>query len=323
VLRHLLAVHLRQLRIDDTLVWFFTPMALPLLAALQPRMVVYDCADEWLVPQAPRVWRRRQSMLLERADLVLTHGPSLYEAKRKLHPNVQHLPSGVDAEHFAPRAAAAEDAEAQAAARLLRPIARPRLGYFGVIDERLDFALLDRLAMERPGWQLVMVGPVIGMEPHALPQRPNVHWLGVQPYERLPHLMAGWDICLMPFAITAATRFLSPTKTLEYLVGEKPVVSTALPDVVSLYGDLVRISRGEREFIDACAALLAEKPHQRSQRLARIVAAVYRTSWQQVGHEVERLITEHLGRGSRTAVRGDGSRGTAGEVQPVSTSVQD
>jgi glycosyltransferase involved in cell wall biosynthesis len=323
-LRRLLAAYLRESRIDDTVAWFFTPMALPLLATMQPCMVVYDCSEEWAVPRAPREWRRREAALMKRADLVLTHGPSLYEAKRALHSNVHHLPSGVDAENFAPRAAARAQAElevaqAQAAARLLQSIARPRLGYFGVVDQRLDFALLDRLAAERPVWQVVMVGPVTGIGPQALPQRPNIHWLGVQPYARLPHLMAGWDVCLMPFAIGPATQFLSPTKTLEYLAGEKPVVSTALPDVVSLYGDLVRIARGEHEFIEACAALLAEKPHQRSQRLARIVAAVYRTSWQQVGREVERLIAEHLAGGPKPAVQANKGWAAVSSAQPVSS----
>jgi UDP-galactopyranose mutase len=255
---------------------------------------------------APPLLRQREVALLKRADIVLTSGPSLYEAKRALHPNVHYLPSTVDAEHFAPReerdhdAAAREqrvrDAEAATAARLMLPIARPRLGYFGLIDERIDFELIDAVAAVRPDWQLVMVGPLVRVDRRSVPRRPNIHWLGQQPYQRLPHLLATWDVALMPFALNDSTRFVNPSKALEYMAGEKPVVSTPLPDVVSLYGDLVRIARRSREFIDACAAALAETPWQRGERMVLAASTVYRTSWKQHARHVSALLAEHASR---------------------------
>ena len=295
LLRPLLDAYVQEHGLHDSVVWFYTPMALPLINPLRPRMVVYDCMDELAAfKDAPRQLRQRETALLKLADLVLAGGPSLYEAKRALHPDVHYLPSAVDAAHFAPREADHDDPEGTQAERLLADVPHPRLGYFGVIDERIDLALLDALATARPEWQLVMVGPVVKIDPAGLPQRPNIHWLGLQPYARLPHLLARWDVCLMPFAINEATRFISPTKTLEYLAGEKPVVSTPVADVVSLYGDVVRIARSAREFVDGCAALLAETPWQRSERLARMVTTVHRMSWDQHAREVARLLRAHL-----------------------------
>jgi glycosyltransferase involved in cell wall biosynthesis len=291
----MLEAWLREHGASDVVVWLYTPMALPMVRPLRPRMVVYDCVDDLSTPQhAAQPLPQSELALLRAADLVITSGPSMYEAKRGLHPNVHYLPSAVDAAHFAPPPPDADDPEAAVAARLLAAAPRPRLGCFGVIDERLDLGLIDAVALARPDWHLVMVGPVCARYEAVLPRRPNIHWLGRQPYERLPHLMTAWDVCLMPYALGASARHLSPIKTLEYMAGEKPVVSTAVPDVVSLYGDLVRIARGPSGFIDACAAALAETPHQRSERLGRAVTTLFRSSWQQHGQFVHALIAAHL-----------------------------
>lgn len=304
LLRRLLDKHLHLAGVSDFGVWFCTPMALPLAAHWKPRVVVYDCMDEHAALQsAPPLLQQREAELLQRADLVLTSGPSLYEAKRALHDNVHYLPSTVDAEHFAPlewrdgaatRLPPALDAEAAEAARCMRGIGRPRLGYFGLIDERIDFELLDAVAAVRPSWQIVMVGPIVRVDHRLVPRRPNIHWLGQQPYQRLPRLLALWDVALMPFALNDGTRCVNPSKALEYMAGEKPVVSTPLPDVVSLYGDLVRIARRPREFVDACAAALSETPWQRSERLVRAASTVYRTSWKAHARHVFGLLSEHL-----------------------------
>jgi glycosyltransferase involved in cell wall biosynthesis len=296
LLRPLLDAYVNEHDLHECVLWFYTPMALPLASRMRPQMIVYDCMDDLSAfKDAPRQMRQRESALLRCADLVLTAGPSLYEAKRDLHPNVHYLPSAVDAAHFAPRADDGSDLHLAQAAHLLAGVPRPRLGYFGIVDERLDLALLEALAVAQPQWQLVMVGPVVGIDPACLPRRPNIHWLGLQPYARLPHLLAQWDVCLMPFALNGATRCISPTKTLEYLAGEKPVVSTALADVVSLYGDVVRITRSTLEFIEACAAQLAETPWQRSQRLARAVTTVHRASWDRQARTLSALLQSHLG----------------------------
>jgi glycosyltransferase involved in cell wall biosynthesis len=270
-------------------------MALPLLDALAPRAVIYDCMDELSAfSGAPPQMRQREAALLERADLVLTGGPSLYEAKRHLHANVHCVPSSVDAAHYAPGGAAANGPEAPEARRLLDPIPAPRLGYFGVIDERLDLGLVAALADAHADRHVVMAGPVVKIDPATLPRRPNVHWLGQQPYARLPAHTAGWDVCLLPFALNEHTRFISPTKTLEYLAARKPVVGTPIKDVIDLYGTAVEVADSHAAFIDACTRVLGDDPAQRAERLARGDALVARISWDATAARVIRLLDETL-----------------------------
>ena len=295
VLKPLLADYLQRHAIDDYLVWFYTPMALPLSSELRPRAVIYDCMDELSAfKDAPRQLRQRETALLKAADLVLTGGPALYEAKRRLHPSVHCLPSAVDAAHFSPAGLDTGSSAAHEAERLQGGLPRPRLGFFGVIDERLDVALVDALARAHADWQIVMVGPVVKIDPASLPQHPNLHWLGMQSYEALPHLMAGWDVCLMPFALNDATRFISPTKTLEYFAGEKPVVSTAVADVIALYGSAVRIASDHAGFIEACEAALAEAPAERAARRDAMAAIVLQASWDRAAARVQALIEAAL-----------------------------
>jgi len=168
------------------------------------------------------------------------------------------------------------------------------LGFFGVIDERLDAALVAAVADAHPEWSLAMVGPVVKIDPAALPQRPNLHWLGMQPYERLPYLLAGWDVALMPFARNASTRFISPTKTLEYMAGGKPVVSTPITDVISLYGDAVAVADGPTAFVQACEALLAESAAQSDARRTAMAASVARYSWADGADTVHALLSQAL-----------------------------
>ena len=295
VLKPLLADFLRERGIDDYLVWFYTPMALPLIAGLRPRAVVYDCMDELAAfKDAPRQLRQRETALMKIASVVFTGGPALYDAKRSLHPNVHCLPSSVDAVHYAPARLEATSADGQRAAALQLQIARPRLGFFGVIDERFDVGLLGELAAARPDWQFVMVGPVVKIDPARLPVRANVHWLGMQPYDLLPHLMAGWNVCLMPFALNESTRFISPTKTLEYLAGEKPVVSTRVHDVVTLYGSAVQVVDDTAAFIAACERALAETAPARAERIDRSMALVRRSSWDRAADTVRGLLESAL-----------------------------
>jgi len=304
LLKPLLAEYLAEHGVAEDVVWFYTPMALPLLSGLKPRVVVYDCMDELTAfKDAPRQLRQRESALLRLSQLVLTGGPRLYDAKRGLHPNVHCLPSSVDAAHFAPTrlararatpATASEHGELARVRLLQGGLPHPRLGFFGVIDERFDHALLAALADARPDWHFLMAGPVVKIDPAALPQAANIHWMGMQPYERLPFLMAGWDVCLMPFALNESTRFISPTKTLEYMAGEKPVVSTPVHDVVALYGDLVRIAATPDDFLSACEAALAETPSQRAARIGAMRDRVAQTSWDRSAAKVLKLLTVEL-----------------------------
>ncbi|RZI84473.1 MAG: glycosyltransferase family 1 protein [Rubrivivax sp.] len=295
ILMPLLMDHLRTHLIDDYIVWFYTPMALPLLAQMRPRATVYDCMDELsCFKDAPKQMRQREAALLKSVQLVLTGGPSLYEAKRGLHANVLCLPSAVDADHYAPDHAVRNAAAMQTAHELQSNIPSPRLGFFGVIDERLDIGLVERLADARPDWQLVMVGPVVKIDPARLPQRPNIHWLGKQTYDVLPQLIAGWDLCLMPFALNESTRFISPTKTLEYMAAEKPVVSTPIHDVVTMFGDAVEIADDAESFLSACDQLLTESAPERKGRAERMRELVARYSWDRAAATAQTAISKVL-----------------------------
>lgn len=312
VLQPLIAEYLARERIADYLVWIYTPMALPLIAALRPRAVVYDCMDELSAfDHAPRQLPQRENALFGRADLVIAGGLSLFEAKRTRHSNVHLLPSSVDSHHFAPGNLDASSAQHRAVADIQGGIAQPRLGFFGVIDERMDMALIDTLARCHPAWQIVMVGPVVKIDPASLCRLANVHWAGMQPYELLPYFLAGWDICLMPFAINQATRFISPTKTLEYFAGERPVVSTPVRDVVRLYGEAVDVGAGA-EFVRACERCLCRAEADQADRLKSMRRLVAQSSWDVSALRVQALIEETLGRdpnGDATpAVASTGSR---------------
>jgi UDP-galactopyranose mutase len=292
LLKPLIADGLAAAGINADAVLLYTPMALPLLKVVGPDApVFYDCMDELSAfKDAPRQLRQREAALLQRATAVLTGGPSLYEAKRRLHEQVHFLPSAVDAAHYEPRRLQAGSAPALAALALQGNLPRPRLGYFGVIDERLDVALIDTISERHPEWQIVMAGPVVKFDPATLPQRHNLHWLGMQPYDRLPYLLAGWDVALMPFALNESTRFISPTKTLEYIAGEKPVVSTAVRDVISLYGHVVEVAHGADAFIATCERLLAENSTARCRRSLEMMATVSMVSWDRAAQYVDTLL---------------------------------
>ncbi|QQO45272.1 UDP-galactopyranose mutase [Paracoccus sp. MC1862] len=236
--------------------WFYTPMMWPIARHVDAAAVVYDCMDELSAFRfAPPELRQREDELMAAADAVFTGGWSIWEAKRHRHDNIHAFPSSVDTAHFATarRPAGPEPHD-------MAGIPHPRLGYYGVIDERLDLDLIAAVAQARPDWQIVMVGPLAKLGEHDLPRAPNIHWLGQKDYAHLPDYLAGWDVALMPFAINEATRFISPTKTPEYLAGGRPVVSTAVRDVQRQYGDIaaVHVAHTHDQFIAACEAALQQ-----------------------------------------------------------------
>lgn len=247
VLRRLLAEFARAHDLRNPIVWFYTPMALEFFPdSIEPSAIIYDCMDELsMFRGAPSELRSLEKRLLTKADLVFTGGVSLFEAKRRFHPHVYPFPSGVDLNHFA------QARGLKGEFRELEGLPRPRLGYAGVIDERLDLELIDAIAEKRPGWQIVMVGPTAKISRESLPRRANIHWLGMKDYADLPQYFAGWDVGIMPFALNDATRFISPTKTPEYLSAGLPVVSTAIRDVERPYGELglAKIAHSPDEFI--------------------------------------------------------------------------
>jgi UDP-galactopyranose mutase len=259
---------------EPAIAWFYTPMALPLLRQLQASLVVYDCMDELAAfKNSPKQLLQRESALLNLADLVFAGGPSLYEAKRERHASVHCFPSSVDVGHFGQALSRGSDHPAQ------QHIPHPRLGFYGVIDERFDADLTAALADAHPEWQIVLVGPVLKVDPASLPRRANIHYLGQQPYAALPQILAGWDVCLLPFALNQATRFISPTKVLEYMAAELPSVSTPIADVARPYGHVVAIAGDAAGFVAACEAALAMTPAQAEAQRAAMRAIVAGTSW--------------------------------------------
>jgi glycosyltransferase involved in cell wall biosynthesis len=282
--RALLDRSLLEHRIDHPVLWFYTPMALEFASHIPASAIVYDCMDELSAFRgAPARLQAREQELFARADVVFTGGHQLFEAKRREHPHVYAFPSSVDRDHFARAREPIAEPEDQ------RAIPRVRLGYAGVIDERLDLDLLAAVADADPAWHVVMIGPVVKVHPCTLPRRPNLHYLGMKGYESLPSYMAGWDVALMPFALNEATRLISPTKTLEYLAAGKPVVSTPVRDVVRPYAEkgLVRIGQGEA-FVREIAAALVDPPEPRR---ALADALVAQTSWDATWRRMSELMT--------------------------------
>jgi len=276
---------LQDFAVKDPVLWFYTPMALQFAPHIEPLLTIYDCMDELSAfDGAHPELVHHEKQLFSRADLVFTGGHSLWEAKKQHHPRVYPFPSSVEADHFRQARAITEDPADQAS------IPRPRIGFFGVIDERMDLDLIAKIAEERPGWHLVMLGPVVKIDPKALPKRDNIHWLGGKKYEELPQYLAGWDVAMMPFALNQSTKFISPTKTLEYLAAGKPVVSTAIRDVVRPYGErgLVRIADKDT-FVAEIANALAEDGSIRRQAADAHVA---RTSWDHTFKKMSALMHE-------------------------------
>ena len=270
--------------------WYYTPMMLPFSRDLDASVVVFDAMDELSKFKfAPQNLLDLEQELIDRADLVFTGGSSLYEAKKDRHDSVHLFPSSVDRCHFAKARATQFDPADQ------EELPRPRLGFYGVLDERFDIELLDKIAEMRPDWSFVMVGPVVKIDPADLPKRPNIHYLGAKKYEQLPAYLSGWDVALMPFAMNESTQFISPTKTPEYLAGGKPVVSTPIRDVVRHYGQLegVGIASTPEQFVAECERMLKLERH--GEWLAEADLLLSASSWSTTQARMSALIAELLG----------------------------
>ena len=270
-------VRAEGLRDGEYDLWVYTPVELPVTAELCPRLTIYDCMDELAnFKGAPPELHEREHELFGRADVVFTGGHRLFEAKRAQHHNVHPFPSSVELGHFA----AARTGLPEPADQVDLP--RPRLGFYGVIDERFDTALVGELARRRPEWQFVLVGPVVKIDPAELPRGANLHYLGQKTYAELPAYLGGWDVALLPFALNPSTEFISPTKTPEYLAGGAAVVSTGIRDVERPYGELgvVRMADGPEAFEAACAAALAEAPEEARARQQKADAFLADLSWE-------------------------------------------
>jgi UDP-galactopyranose mutase len=290
-LARLLDAHLAAVR-GPLIAWYYTPMMLTFSRHVTPDLTVYDAMDELSKFKfAPEHLLGYEQELIDRADILFTGGSSLYEAKKDRHENVHCFPSSVDRCHFAKARARQFDPADQ------EDLPKPRLGFYGVIDERFDTELLAKAAEMRPDWSFVMVGPVVKISEEDLPKRPNIHYLGSKTYDQLPNYLSGWDVALMPFAMNESTQFISPTKTPEYLAGGKPVVSTPIKDVVRHYGHIqgVLIADNPEDFVAQCEKALELSRNPESGWLAEADLLLSATSWDTTQARMAGLVHDLLG----------------------------
>lgn len=287
ILGTLLDQLMRDHDIHSHILWYYTPEALAFTRHLKPQATIYDCMDELsLFKDANPKLFGLEVELFSRADVVFTGGQSLYNAKRSQHNNIYCFPSSIDRKHFE-----------QARHPLPEPgdqheIPHPRLGFFGVLDERLDIQLLAGIAAARPEWHLVLLGPIVKIDPDQLPKNANIHYLGMKSYQELPTYLAGWDVALLPFALNESTRFISPTKTPEYLAGGREVVSTPIPDVVQPYGEkhFVQIASDIDGFVQAIQRILdgnAMDESVRKERDAFLTEMSWDNTWQSMSDLID------------------------------------
>ncbi|MEG3918408.1 glycosyltransferase family 1 protein [Microcoleus sp. T3_A4] len=277
----------RAAEISHYILWYYTPMAVSFTNHLKPLAVVYDCMDELSAFKGAHPdLKGNENQLLKRASVVFTGGHNLYEAKQHQHPNIHAFPSSIEKEHFATARNLSQEPTDQ------KDIPHPRLGFYGVIDERMDIELLGGIAQARPDWHLVIIGPVAKIDPTTLPTHPNIHYLGGKSYQQLPAYLGGWDIAMLPFAINESTKFISPTKTPEYLAAGKPVISTPIRDVVRPYGEngLVRIASNSEEFVACAEEILSESSDVRTKWLSEVDAFLADNSWDNTWGEMLGLI---------------------------------
>ncbi len=282
----LLMRYLEKQGVNEPLLWLYTPMGFPFIEAIQPQVLVYDVMDQLSAFKgAPADLRIRDGAVLKQADVVFTGGISLYRDKARFNPNTYVFPSGVDEAHFASGNNTNIPPE-------LAALNGPILGYFGVIDERMDLELLCHIAEQHPEWQIVMIGPVVKISEDELPHKPNIHYLGMKPYAELPHYLANFDVALVPFALNEATRFVSPTKVLEYMAAHKPIVSTPIHDVIELYGSVVYIGHTHAEFVKQVEQVLNQTTSDA--RIANEKQLLARNAWNAIADEMAEIMEQTL-----------------------------
>ncbi len=310
-LQQLLLRLLGQFQIHAYIAWFYTPMALRFASDLQPAVTVYDCMDELsLFRGAPPALLEYEEQLIRRADLVFTGGLSLFEAKCERHHNIHAFPSSVDVPHFLKARSTNNEPVDQ------QDIPHPRIGYAGVIDERMDLELLAAMAEMRPDWHLIMLGPVVKIPMESLPGNANIHYLGMKLYETLPSYFSGWDVAMLPFARNESTRYISPTKTPEYLAAGLPVVSTSIRDVVRPYGELglVRIASDAQDFVRGVDELLTyNSPRLKSRERADVFLATL--SWDNTWRGMNKFVLDVM------AAKGGSPLNANGKVHALESSV--
>ena len=283
--QNLLTTFFNDYSIRHYMFWYYTPMALLISSHFKPEFIVYDCMDELSTFKfAPPALQQLEKELFGIADIVFTGGHNLYNAKKNYHHNIHPFPSSIDKEHFNKARIKREDPGDQA------QISRPRFGFYGVVDERFDLQLLKEVAELRPQWQFIIIGPVVKIDPETLPRFNNIHYLGGKSYDELPEYLSGWDIAMIPFLLNDSTKYISPTKTPEYLAAGKPVISTSIKDVVTPYGinGLVHIADCADDFIKAAEMELNKS--DRKKWLDEVDAFLFNNSWDNTWSNMVELI---------------------------------
>ena len=290
---------------DRPVQWFYDPMAVVSFAGqLDERAIVYDCMDELSQFKfAPADLIQRERQLLAKANVVFTGGRKLWESKSRFNPNCHFYGCGVEIQHFA-KARSNETAVPTD----LDFVPRPILGFFGVVDERMDYELIEKLAEANPDWSIVMIGPVVKIDPNFLPVRPNIFWLGRRNYPQLPAYTKAFNVCLMPFALNEATEYINPTKALEYMATGKPIVSSAVPDVISNFGEVVKIARSHEEFLQLCRDA-AENPD--AALIEHGLQMAQQNSWESIVAKLEGHIHDALAEDDGSREREEISLSTA------------
>jgi UDP-galactopyranose mutase len=278
-----------KMNITEYVLWYYSPLAIRITEHLCPTCIIYDCMDELSAFKfaSPRL-AESEAAIFKKADIVFTGGYSLYEAKKRRHQNIFPFPSSIDKEHFMLARSNQYDPTDQA------DIPHPRLGFYGVLDERLHIELINELACMRPNWHFILIGPVAKIDPAVLPKKDNIHYPGSKSYKELPLYLSGWDIAMMPFALNESTRFISPTKTPEFLAGGKPVISTSIQDVINPYGNkgLVHIADTASEFVMAAETILNNKDYDKW--LSQVDAYLSDISWDKTWQHMALLIDEMI-----------------------------
>lgn len=271
---------------DDAILWFYDPMAVTAFAGqLEERLIVYDCMDELAqFKGAPPELLAREQTLLKHADVVFCGGRKMREKRLPVNPNCHFYGTGVDIAHFG-KARTKELSVAPEIAALKGPV----LGYFGVVDERIDYDLLAKLADARSDWHVVMVGPTAKVNPDEFPKRANLHFIGGRSYDQLPALTKGFAVCMMPFAINAATEYINPTKALEYMAAGRPVVSTAINEVKSNFSTVARVAQNHQEFVSWCIRETEAPSIARIQAGLRLAAE---NTWEAIAAKMEAHIAD-------------------------------
>ncbi|RXJ44372.1 glycosyltransferase [Gelidibacter gilvus] len=262
--------------------WFYSPAFVDLLPYLKTNTIIYDCMDELSqFKGASMELRAQEKLLIQEADLVFTGGKSLYEAKAKLSADAHCFPSSVDVPHFKKANGLITIPED------IKNISNPIVGYIGVIDERINLPLVEKTAELMPQVSFVMIGPLAKIRDEDLPRASNIYYLGMKQYKELPGYLKAFDIAMMPFALNESTEFISPTKTLEYMAADKPIISTAIKDVVRDYSEALDVISNAEEFSAAISRLLQAESTHDSERYQSILN---KTSWDTTVRKMKQLI---------------------------------